>query len=144
MSYFLGVAILPIYYPKAKIEDIYGQFGENVRIMDLSGTPFGLSIARRSERVVFSPVLAGGSTDLLGLGAVKQSMVQDLHDGLKELLCRYGGLAFAVHFFRGRVDSELVDINESRSTTLSQFFEDLPMIWEDVRYVVLHRDVQGT
>jgi hypothetical protein len=132
MSHFLGTAIIPIRKQAHGLPDIGRILGKRI-----NGTAFEAAlVGGATSRPSFGIVSGGTSTDLVGEGRGRTPLVAETVDGLRRLFETYGGFALLLHFFRGDVRSEIVQVMASKALSWNAFKERFPVIEEDVRYTV--------
>lgn len=139
MSHFIALSILPIRAATPLLQEVAAAFDSRIEVREVQDTSFGVATAGHGTRRLAVAVTTGGtSTDLLGFGNNKRSLVDPCKDGMRRLCFEYGGIVVLLHFFRGAIATEEVTVVETVRVSVDQFLEKFPGIRENVRYVVTH------
>ncbi len=131
MSYFLCLSI------PSHLDHVHDRFAP-LELKEISHTPFGKAVCGQNIRnVAYLITLRSTSTDLLDKGNRKNVSSHLIIEMVRTLLQANHSVSLLVHFFSGRVVSEVVSLSGRERMAQDDFCVRFPDIDEDVRYTII-------
>ncbi|MFW6151926.1 MAG: hypothetical protein ACOC6C_03025 [Verrucomicrobiota bacterium] len=131
MSYFLCLSI------PSHLDHVHDRFAP-LELKEISNTPFGKAVCgQKKGSVAYLITLRSTSTDLLDKGNSKNHASQLIVEMVKTLLQANHSVSLLVHFFSGRVASEVVLFSGRERMSQDDFRVRFPDIDDDVRYTII-------
>ena len=131
MSYFLCLSI------PSNLDHVHERFAP-LELKEISNTPFGKAVCGQKKRsVAYLITLRSTSTDLLDKGNSNNVSSHLIVEMVKTLLQANHSVSLLVHFFRGRVASEVVSLSGRERMAQDDFCVKFPDIDNDVRYTII-------
>lgn len=138
MSDFVGFCVIPIEESVVGFEAVRERVDARIELREVDGGPFCAAVRGGAKnRPVYMLLHGGTSTEILGRGRRKASLVLPVVESLERLVGDFGGVRVLHHVFRGRVSEERIDVAEVRRLGWPDFRATYPSLVPDMLYVVL-------
>lgn len=137
MTFFLAASVIPRGRGGISLVEVASEAPPGIDVVDITPWPMGHRVAGNTDRVAFLVNVAGDATDLIGRGAERNSKVTAGRTFLAGLVATYGGISLLVHFSKGRLEAEQVNVEEHIRLDPRGFEQMFPRLKLNVRYVVV-------